>query len=319
VSETASRSHDLVSIVIPCYKGARFLPAAIESCLQQTYPHLEILVVDDCSPDDCAVIAEDYARKDPRITVIRRSQNGGVSAAFNSGFCVATGAYYTRLAQDDVFAPNAIEVMVHHLEQHPDLGLVYMDYQVIDESGKVIGYAAVPGPDEVLSWRNALGLCVMWRRKVWETVGEFDSAFDTAEDFDYWLRISQRFPIGRCDGHAPLFVRVHAGMGTVCFADRQETATLRVLRRHFQGSRFLTRRWFLQRKALAYALCSNASLYTLSGKQFKALLNILYSFLLWPFPYRPAESLNRHKLFALALLRFFQPYPLFRKSRFTTG
>ena len=84
----------LVSIVIPCYNGLRFLPQAIESCLRQTYRDLEVIVVDDASPDDCAAIAERYASRDDRVRVIRRPANGGVSRAFNTGFEAARGEYF---------------------------------------------------------------------------------------------------------------------------------------------------------------------------------------------------------------------------------
>ncbi len=97
-----------ISVVIPCYNGAPYLSEAIESCLRQTMTDFEIVIVDDASPDDCAQIAERFARSDPRIRLIRREKNGGVSAAFNSGFAVARGRFFTRLAQDDVFYPDAL-------------------------------------------------------------------------------------------------------------------------------------------------------------------------------------------------------------------
>jgi hypothetical protein len=80
----------LVSIVIPCYKGERWLGEAIESCLAQTYSPIEIILVDDASPDSCAAIAERYAEVDARVRVLRRPQNGGVSRAFNAGFEIAS-------------------------------------------------------------------------------------------------------------------------------------------------------------------------------------------------------------------------------------
>src|SRR6516165_8538835 len=76
----------LVSVVIPCFRGERFLAKAVESCLGQAYPLIEIIVVDDASPDSCAAIAERYALADGRVRVVRRPSNGGVSRAFNSGY-----------------------------------------------------------------------------------------------------------------------------------------------------------------------------------------------------------------------------------------
>src|SRR5262245_52586381 len=123
----------LVSIVIPCYNGARYVGAAIESCLRQTYSLLEVIVVDDASPDCCAEIADRYARQNGRVRVIRRGKNGGVSRAFNSGFRAARGEYYARLAQDDLFREDAIALLLQYLTDRPELGLVYADMQIVDE------------------------------------------------------------------------------------------------------------------------------------------------------------------------------------------
>jgi len=90
----------LISIVIACYRGDRFLAEAIESCLKQTYQNCEIILVDDASPDRCAEIAEGYAQTDSRLRVVRHPTNGRASRAFNTGFESACGEFMTRLAQD---------------------------------------------------------------------------------------------------------------------------------------------------------------------------------------------------------------------------
>ena len=152
-------AQNLVSIIVPCYRGSRFLAEAIESCLRQTHRELEVIVVDDASPDDCAEIAERYARSDSRVRVIRRPENGGVSRAFNSGLEAARGEYLTRLAQDDVFGESAIEVMLRQLQDHPDAGLVYCDGHVIDERGAVKQRFCLPEPTRccpsAIAWASA--------------------------------------------------------------------------------------------------------------------------------------------------------------------
>lgn len=222
----------LVSIVIPCYRGERYIEAAIASCLRQTWRELEVIVVDDASPDRCAEFAERMAADDTRIRVIRLPKNRNVAGAFNAGFEQARGAYFARLAQDDLFRETAIERMVRCLEEHREAGLVYGDQVLIDEAGREVGYEAAPPPEEVLRGRNGIGLCVMWPRHVWEAVGEFDSRFDTAEDFDYWMRIRKRFPVVRCEGDAPFLLRVHAQMGSKTFSDKQEVLAARILAEH---------------------------------------------------------------------------------------
>jgi glycosyltransferase involved in cell wall biosynthesis len=277
----------LISVVIPCYDGAQFLPAAIESCLRQTMRDFELIIVDDASPDDSAEIAERYARQDTRIRVIRRAANGGVSEAFNSGFNEARGRYFTRLAQDDVFAENALVVFTDYLDTHPSVGLMYCDSVRIDESGGMISRSTVPeDPEGALLLGNRLGLCVAWRREVWERVGGFNREFDAAEDYDYWLRVWKHFSIAKCVGVAPLLVRKHAGMGTIRFADRQERATVRLLREAYPTKIPPLRRFLGRRKALSLVFLSAAFDYRDKGQPWRAAHRILLSFAAWPGPAR---------------------------------
>jgi GT2 family glycosyltransferase len=163
-----------------------------------------------------------------------------------------------------------------------------------------------PEPDKVLSFRNCVGLCVMWPRAVWEKVGGFDPRFDTAEDFEYWLRIARSFPITKCPDVAPFYVRVHEGMGSVRFFDRQERATIEAVRTRFPSGGPLQQR-LLKRKALAHALFSASHDYsTISGRHISALTRLVRSFLLWPFPYRRgelAQPLARSKALVVYSLR----------------
>jgi glycosyltransferase involved in cell wall biosynthesis len=267
---------ELVSIVIPCYQGARFLEEAIESCLVQTYSDIEIIVVDDASPDECAEIAARYACRDGRVRVVRRAVNGGVSRAFNSGFEVARGEYFTRLAQDDRFRKDAIDIMVRHVKEHPDAGLVYCDTQTIDEQGRVTGLSTAADPEEFRADLRCLGVCVLWPRAVWDEVGSFDPEFDTAEDYEYWRRIIKRYPLYKCDGEAPLFFRVHEQQGSNQFAVRQEFAHWNARIRHCSS------RWEAKRlKGRCFA--EVASIHRTNRRILPALSCLMASVFHWPF------------------------------------
>jgi glycosyltransferase involved in cell wall biosynthesis len=281
----------LVSVVIPCYNGARFLPEAIESCLRQTYRSVEVIVVDDASPDDCAAIAERFARQDRRVKVIRHPKNTGVSRAFNTGFHAARGSYFTRLAQDDIFREDAIEALLLHLERNPEAGLAYADGQSIDENGAIRkGPDILPDPSRVLAWRNMVGLCVMWRREVWERIGGFNPDFDSAEDHEYWLRVSRCFPLSKCPGGPYFFGRYHDNQGSILFAEKQEKANLTLVR-DLMPADSLNRR-LLRWRALSYIAYTTATVRTQTGNQAQALERILRSLVLWPLPY-PAYGLTR--------------------------
>lgn len=228
-----------VSIVIPCYNGRRFLAETIESCLAQTFRDIEVIVVDDASPQDDAAIAEQYAARDERVRVVRRPKNGGVSQAYNTGYANARGAFFSRLSQDDLFRTDAIAIMLARLEADPELGLVYCDMQKIDENGKVLSlWKQAAHPESALFPTQEVGLCVMWPRHVYEAVGPFRSRFDFAEDYDFYLRVSRRYRLGKCGDEAPFFFRCHSSQnGQVSERKQAVTYALAQLSHHWAMAR----------------------------------------------------------------------------------
>src|SRR4029450_4466979 len=109
------RESGLASVIIPCYNQAHFLHEAIESALAQTYSHREILVVDDGSTDDTAKVTAGYAM----VRYIRQ-ENSGVSAARNTGLKQSRSEYLVFLHADDRLLPEALEIGVNYLREHPD-------------------------------------------------------------------------------------------------------------------------------------------------------------------------------------------------------
>jgi glycosyltransferase involved in cell wall biosynthesis len=277
-----------VSIVIPCYRGARFLPQAIESCLRQTLRDFEVIVVDDASPDNCAEIAERYAQSDDRIRVIRREKNGGVSEAFNTGFRAARGRIFTRLAQDDFFCDDALARIAVCLYANPEVGLIYGDGAVANQEGATILYTTPPDPESALLFGNRVGLGVAWRREAWDRVGGFNSEFDTAEDYEYWIRVWNHYPIKKCPGPALITFRSHDQCGSITSFERQEKATLRILRECYPKRVSPPwRRLLYRRAAISRILFGAATDYRRTGRNGLALSRLMNSFAYWPFPFQP--------------------------------
>src|SRR5262249_23271294 len=123
-------SRPLVTIVIPCYKQAHFLPEAIESARNQTYSNLEIIVVDDGSPDNTSEVAARY----PGVQCIRQ-KNGGLSDARNRGIRESRGEFFVLLDADDKLLPNCLEAGIACFAERPEAAIVFGRYQVIQEDG----------------------------------------------------------------------------------------------------------------------------------------------------------------------------------------
>jgi len=184
----------VVSIVLPTYNGSTYLGEAIESCLAQTYPAWELIIVDDCSTDATPALLAQYAARDQRIRVIRHEENRKVPGALNTGHAAARGSYLTWTSDDNRFLAGAIEEMAGFLHQHPSVGMVVADSVMIDKKGDYVrDYPAQPASR--LAYINALGPCFMYRRSVYESIGPYDPELFLAEDYDYWLRIYRHFEI----------------------------------------------------------------------------------------------------------------------------
>lgn len=112
-----SQEKALISIIIPVYKVEKYLEKCIQSVINQTYENLQIILVDDGSPDNCGKICDEYAKKDHRIEVIHKS-NGGLSDARNKGLEIAKGEYIGFVDSDDYIEADMYEVLYNLLEQY---------------------------------------------------------------------------------------------------------------------------------------------------------------------------------------------------------
>lgn len=108
---------DLVSIIVPIYNVERYLERCIKSLISQTYEKIEIILVDDGSPDNCSLICDEWKKKDKRIKVIHK-KNGGLSDARNAGLRIAAGSYIIFVDSDDWVEPNMIDVMLSELQKN---------------------------------------------------------------------------------------------------------------------------------------------------------------------------------------------------------
>jgi alpha-1,3-rhamnosyltransferase len=194
----------LVSIGIPSYNHAEFLPAAIESCLNQTYKEIEIVVVDDNSSDNSLEIARQYERTHPsliRVFTHPDNLNHGVSATVNLALSKSKGAFFCGLASDDVLYPERTEKQINYLLKNPDVGWVYSKAKRFGAINEVVGIDISQDPDplETQIMRNPIwGITVLGRRGVWERTGDHDETL-VYSDWDYWARMLEVSRVGFID------------------------------------------------------------------------------------------------------------------------
>ncbi len=183
-----------VSVVIPCFGQAEYLPFAVSSVALQTFTDWEIVVVDDGSPDDTARVAEELISKLPgrRIRLLRR-ENGGPGAARNAGIATARGRYIVPLDADDALDPTFLEKTIGLLEANPGVSVVGTDGMTFGL--KTTPLRAVPlASPQAVARANSLNYCSPYRREVWEACGGYDEARTLAgyEDWDFWVGAKER-------------------------------------------------------------------------------------------------------------------------------
>lgn len=178
---------DLVSIVLPTYNGQAHIADSIESCLQQTYSNIELIIVNDCSTDDTLRIVETYAAKDARIRIINNPANLKLPASLNAGFAQAHGGYLTWTSDDNIYQRNAIARMLQALIAS-SADFVYCGYSVTDMAGNV-ECVRQPLPPEEIILANIVGACFLYTRQVYDKIKDYNERLFCAEDYDYWSRI----------------------------------------------------------------------------------------------------------------------------------
>ena len=194
----------LVSIVLPCYNGEKFLSQAIESVISQTYQHWELIIVNDCSTDNTLKIAESFADKDKRICVYTNEINLKLPKSLNVGFSYAKGDYFTWTSDDNYYRPTALEEMVSFLEKEQEAVMVCCDYEIINEKGEIQQTIEINPTFINLLQNNPCGACFLYRKEIAEKVGKYDENKFLVEDYDYWLRIGLEGKI--CPLHKKLYV-----------------------------------------------------------------------------------------------------------------
>jgi glycosyltransferase involved in cell wall biosynthesis len=189
-----------ISVVLAVYNGERHLDNALRSILNQSFTDFELIIIDDGSTDGSPDILSALQRADPRAVVVRQ-ENRGLAASLNRGLELARGAYVARQDADDISTADRFERQAAFLDAHPSIAAVGSSADVIDRCGAVVGaLTAATGAQAVT--RGLLTLrttpvhgSMMMRKDAVLAAGGYREAFRVAQDYDLWLRLSDRLEI----------------------------------------------------------------------------------------------------------------------------
>ncbi len=223
MTSAAPPSHSpLVTVVVPVRDGAAFLRESLDSILGQTYPAIEVIVMDDASTDETPEIAASYG---DRIAVVRQPSPRGIYGNANDGIALAAGELIGVFHADDVYLPEMVERDVEWLGAHADAGAVFCSDIFVDGDGRELGRLVLPPElrgsrplaypellNGLLQHKNVFLRCptALVRASVYRELGGYrDAEFKNTADLEMWLRIARTYPLGVLEEHLLRYRRGH--------------------------------------------------------------------------------------------------------------
>nr|WP_229090045.1 glycosyltransferase family 2 protein [Enterococcus durans] len=187
----------LISIAMPVYNvEIKWLEECIDSVINQTYDNWELCISDDASTDPkIKKCLEAYEKKEPRIKVVFRKENGHISLATNSALEIATGEFIALLDNDDELPPHALFEVVKVLNERPELDVIYSDEDKIDAEGNRFDphFKADWSPDTLMG-NNYISHLGVYRSSIVKSLGGFRKGYEGSQDYDLVLRVTEQIP-----------------------------------------------------------------------------------------------------------------------------
>jgi glycosyltransferase involved in cell wall biosynthesis len=186
-----------ISVIMAVHNGRSYLPEAIDSILGQTLRSLEFIIIDDGSTDGCSELLRAYSARDSRIQIVYQNKRG-LTASLNLGLSLARAPLIARMDGDDISMPDRLEKQAHFLKTHQDYVLVGAEVLMVSPDGLPLhtrGHPREHGSVRRLLLLGSGGALthpvVMFRRSAIDRIGPFDEEFETTQDLDLFLRLSE--------------------------------------------------------------------------------------------------------------------------------
>jgi glycosyltransferase involved in cell wall biosynthesis len=201
------KNNKSIDVIIPVYNGEKFIIDAIKSVEAQSFKVNNIYIIDDGSTDNTASIIKDYKNRSNSPINYLYKENGGPNSARNKGVDLSRADFIAFLDGDDIWMENKLkkQIEVFQSTKYSKLGLVYSDYNPIDSRGNIIdtkkikiderfrgnAFNTVLGSNKIIGSSSS----VLIKREVFSNVGTFDENLRFSEDWDMWIRISEKYQI----------------------------------------------------------------------------------------------------------------------------
>lgn len=282
----------LVSVIIPAYNSEKYIGAAIDSVLAQTYKNYEIIVVDDGSTDNTSEVVNKYIipqtidRRQPTVKYIYQ-QNKGPSAARNKGIKESNGEYIAFLDSDDMWLPEKLNRQMEFFASSDGYGLIFIGHYLINEMGSCVTTHKIDHPETITGVKSFLfgnphlgTSTIVIPKKCFDEVGLFDETLMAAEDIDMWIRISRKYKVG-CINEPLVRIRFRERSQSTR-KDFAHNGRLRLYKKIFNYPELKNKR-ILKLKANSYMFFSIAKTFCENDDTLGARKMMIKSFLNFPF------------------------------------
>ena len=188
----------LISVVMPAHNSKKYLASAIESVLNQTFKNFELIIVNDASTDGTLRIIKQFAKKDSRIKIINNKKRLDIAGSLNKGVEKAKASLIARMDADDISLQERLELQYGLIGSSKRIAAVGADIIIMDSLGKDIDTRTYPESSKSLKacmfkYSPFAHPVVMFRKEVFEKVGEYDPKYSPTEDLDLWFRMGRKY------------------------------------------------------------------------------------------------------------------------------
>lgn len=280
----------LVSIIIPTYNSVRFIVNSVASATNQTYPNIEILIIDDGSTDETEMVVQQLSGP---VRYIKQT-NGGPSSARNHGIAQSNGEYIAFLDVDDEWEPSKIDKQVGFFENDKSLSIVATSYVRCNADLLPVETITLSTPSKkkgtipfraLLEKNQLLTSSIMIKKNILAKCGVFDEKIQFGEDWDFWVRIAQLGRIGYI--HTPLCkYRAHSAGLTGKLDDKNMRDWLEVIKKNRLRSNNWYDKHITYRKSFSWYLYNYAYLERVRGRKLEGKKKAIKAVIIWPFAIR---------------------------------
>jgi len=271
----------LVTIVIPTFNHSEYLIESIDSVLSQTYPNVELIVLDDGSTDNTIDLLKKYGDR----IYWQSHKNMGQANTLNKGWSIAKGEILGYLSADDVLKPDAVKNSIDYLNQHPDVVVCYCDFDLIDPNSKIIRKVNAPEYDYKDMLTKLIcppGPGTFFRKSVFKHLGGWNTSLKRFPDYEYWLRVGLLGKFGHLSENLAAF-RVHENSQSFSKVDYDRAEeVVRVIEDYFELNVIPYELVSLKQKAISNATFVASQIHLRSGRYRVGLSRFVDAFCINP-------------------------------------